>query len=147
MCIWFDATFIVRGQCIYNVLCDCKFQIVLQHLFNLFAKSTMGSTVELNNILREFEALVPFSIPVSLGTLSLLFLYFIKGLIFAQKKGYAKLPPVPGIYYEFFAFIDDYILIIMDRICPRKNRFVREGCPIALISLFMFLNKNDILGS
>lgn len=44
----------------------------------------MGSTIELNNILREFEALVPFAIPVALGTLSMLFLYFIKGLIFAQ---------------------------------------------------------------
>lgn len=69
--------------------------------FNLFGKSTMGSTVPLNliNILHEFEALVPFAIPVALGTLSLLFLYFIKGLIFAQKKGYAKLPPVLGTCY------------------------------------------------
>ncbi|CAB4296407.1 unnamed protein product [Prunus armeniaca] len=57
----------------------------------------MGSTIELNNILDEFEALVPFAIPVALGTLSLLFLYFIKGLIFAQKKGHAKLPPVPVV--------------------------------------------------
>ncbi|KAH0990385.1 hypothetical protein GBA52_001868 [Prunus armeniaca] len=57
----------------------------------------MGSTIELNNILDEFEALVPFVIPVALGALSLLFLYFIKGLIFAQKKGYAKLPPVPVV--------------------------------------------------
>ncbi|KAL6295801.1 hypothetical protein ACE6H2_003943 [Prunus campanulata] len=51
----------------------------------------MGSTVPLNliNILHEFEALVPFAIPVALGTLSLLFLYFIKGLIFTYGPIYS----------------------------------------------------------